>query len=143
MQSVNAQKNKTNSRGFGTFQGVYVPSILTIFGVIMFLRLGWVVGNMGLFKTIMIVCLATGVTFVTALSISATATSMKVGGGGAYYMISRSLGMEAGAAVGIPLYLAQALGISFYLAGFSESLVNYMPEWLPLSEMMILSLIHI
>lgn len=106
---------------------MFVPSILTILGVIMYLRLGWVVGNVGLFSTLLIVTISTSITLLTALSMSATATNMKVGVGGAYYMISRSFGVEAGAAVGLPLFLAQALGISFYVAGFSEALHSVFP----------------
>jgi len=114
---------------FGTFKGVFTPSILTILGVIMYLRLGWVLGNVGLLTTLIIVTLASSITFLTAFSLSALATNMKVGGGGAYYIISRSLGVETGAAVGIPLFLAQALGISFYIAGFSESVAQVFPEF--------------
>ena len=84
---------------FGTFKGVYTPSVLTIFGVVMYLRFGWVLGNVGLWGTLLIVTLATSITFLTGLSISAMATNMKVGGGGAYYIIARSLGLEAGAAI--------------------------------------------
>lgn len=125
-------KDSETSGGFGTFKGVYTPSVLTILGVIMYLRMGWVVGNVGVIGTILIVCMSTAITFITALSISATATNMRVGGGGAYFLISRSLGIEAGAAVGIPLFLAQAIGISFYLAGFSESVCNLVPGFEPL-----------
>ncbi|MEX2179257.1 MAG: hypothetical protein WD801_11135 [Gemmatimonadaceae bacterium] len=112
---------------FGTFKGVFTPSILTILGVVMYLRMGWVLGNVGLPTTLVIVTLASGITFLTALSLAALATNMKIGGGGAYFIISRSLGVEAGAAVGLPLYFAQALGIAFYIAGFSESLVQVFP----------------
>ena len=84
--------NDSNAQGFGTFKGVYIPSTLTILGVIMYLRMGWVVGSVGLLQTLLIVTISTAITFITSLSISATATNMKVGGGGAYYMISRSLG---------------------------------------------------
>ncbi len=125
-----AKKNKNNGSensggySFGTFQGVFTPSILTILGVIMFLRFGWVLGNVGLPLTLLIVTMATSITFLTGLSLSATATNMKVGKGGAYYVISRSLGLEVGAAIGLPLFLAQALGIAFYISGFAESLVD-------------------
>lgn len=121
----------TTGYGFGTFKGVFMPSILTILGVVMYLRMGWVLGHMGLPSTIVIVTLASSITFLTALSLAALATNMRVGGGGAYYIISRSLGLEAGAAIGLPLYFAQALGISFYIAGFSESLVQVFPALNP------------
>jgi amino acid transporter len=113
---------------FGTFQGVFLPSVLTILGVIMYLRLGWVLGNVGLTETLIIVSLATSITFVTGLSLAALATNMTVGGGGVYFIISRSLGLEPGAAIGLPLYLAQALGIAFYVSGFAESVVAVVPE---------------
>jgi len=125
------QQSKDAGQGyqFGTFKGVFTPSILTIFGVVMYLRFGWVLGNVGLPKTLMIVTMATSITFLTALSLSALATNMKVGAGGAYYIISRSLGLEPGAAVGLPLFFAQALGISFYISGFAESIVKIYPGY--------------
>lgn len=117
----------TDQPKFNTLLGVYIPSVLTILGVIMYLRMGWVVGNVGLFLTFLIVTLSSAVTFITGLSISSTATNMKVGPGGAYFMISRSFGIESGAAIGIPLFMAQAIGISFYIEGFSESLAGFLP----------------
>lgn len=121
----------TNSkqRGFGAFKGVYLPSILTILGVIMYLRLGWVVGNVGLYGTLLIITMSTSITFLTGLSISATATNMKIKGGGAYFMISRSFGIKAGAAVGVPLFLAQSIGASFYIVGFAESVHSSFPQF--------------
>lgn len=115
------------SEGLSTFGGVFTPSILTILGVIMYLRFGWVVGNVGLAGTLIIVTLSTGITFLTGLSIASIATDQRVRTGGAYYMISRSLGIEAGGAVGIPLYLAQALSVALYTIGFAESVVNVFP----------------
>ncbi|HRR35100.1 MAG TPA: Na-K-Cl cotransporter [Kiritimatiellia bacterium] len=112
---------------FGTFKGVFTPSILTILGVIMYLRSGWVLGHVGLTLTLAIVTLSSLVTFLTGLSVSSLATNMRVKGGGAYYMISRSLGVEAGGAIGIPLFLAQAISIAFYTAGFAESVVAVLP----------------
>ncbi len=117
---------------FGTFKGVFLPSILTILGVIMFLRLPWVLGSVGLPSTLLIVTLSVAITLLTGLSIAAMATNMRVGGGGAYYMISRTLGLEVGAAVGLPLFLAQALGIAFYITGFTETIVGYFPLLSPL-----------
>lgn len=130
---MSEEKSKTHSAAqakgyqFGTFKGVFTPSILTILGVIMYLRFGWVLGNVGLVKTLLIVTISTAITFLTGLSISALATNMRVGGGGTYYIISRSLGIETGAAVSLPLYFAQSLGISFYIAGFAEALVSIFP----------------
>ena len=112
---------KDEATGLGTFGGVFTPSILTILGVIMYLRFGWVVGQVGLPKTLLIVTIATSITFLTALSISAIATDKVIRAGGAYYMISRSLGIETGGAVGIPLYFAQALSVALYTIGFAES----------------------
>ncbi len=113
--------------GLGTFGGVFTPSILTILGVIMYLRFGWVVGNVGLVGTLAIVTLSTSITFLTALSIAEIATDQRVRTGGAYYMISRSLGIETGGAVGIPLYIAQGLSVALYTIGFAESVVRAFP----------------
>ena len=110
------------------FGGVFTPSILTILGVIMYLRFGWVVGNVGLGGTLVIVTLAPSITLLTALSVGAIATDQRVRTGGAYYMISRSLGIETGGAVGIPLYLAQGLSVALYTVGFAESLTGAFPS---------------
>ncbi|RMH22894.1 MAG: amino acid permease [Gemmatimonadetes bacterium] len=93
----------------------------------MYLRFGWVVANVGLLGTFLIVTLSTSITFLTGLSIAAIATDQRVRTGGAYYMISRSLGLEAGGAVGIPLYIAQALSVALYTIGFAESVVRTFP----------------
>ncbi len=112
----------------GTFIGVFTPTMLTILGVIMYMRMGWVVGNAGLGGALLIVALANGITLITALSLSALATNMRVGVGGAYYLISRSLGLEAGGAIGIPLYLSQTLSLTLYSFGLAESLRIVWPE---------------
>lgn len=116
-----------NSKKLGTFGGVFTPSILTILGVIMYLRFGWVVGNVGLIGTLLIVTLSTSITFLTSLSIASISTNTQVKAGGAYYMISRSLGVEIGGALGIPLFLAQTFSVALYVMGFSESLVAVFP----------------
>lgn len=118
---------------FGTFGGVFTPTVLTILGLILYLRTGWVVGQAGLIGALAIIALANLVTFTTGLSIASIATNMRVRGGGAYYMISRTLGLEIGGAIGLPLYLSQAVSVAFYLIGFSESLVSVWPEaWIGL-----------
>ncbi len=115
-------------QGFNTFFGVYLPSVLCLFGVILFLRLGYILGNVGLLKMIGIILIATTITFVTALSISATATNMKVKGGGVYYVVSRSFGVEIGSAIGLALFCGQVISIAFAVEGFSESVRFIWPQ---------------
>lgn len=115
-------------RRLGTFLGVFTPSILTILGVVLYLRTGWVVGHVGLLPALAIVVLAHSITVSTALSVSAIATNMRVGAGGAYYMVSRSLGLEIGGAIGIPLFLAQTFSVTLYAFGLAESLQLLWPE---------------
>jgi amino acid transporter len=114
-------------RTLGTFGGVFTPSFLTIIGVIMYLRFGWIVGNTGLYGTLAIVILANTITFITALSVSSIGSNERMETGGAYFMINRVLGFLPGGAVGIPLYISQALSIALYIIGFSESLSNVIP----------------
>ena len=104
------------------FSGVFVPNVLTILGIILFLRIGWVVGQVGLWGALAIVVLANIISFLTGLSLSSISTSMNVRAGGNYYLISRTLGLEIGGAVGIPLFLSQAISIAFYIIGFTEAL---------------------
>ncbi len=111
-----SEKNK-----FGTFAGVFTPSILTILGVIMYMRMGWVVGNAGLVGTIIIVVIAHIISISTGLSLSSIATDKKVGAGGIYYILSRSMGIPIGGAIGMTLYIGTAFAISLYLIGFAES----------------------
>ncbi len=106
--------------GLGTFAGVFTPSILTILGIILFLRLGFVVGNAGLWGSLLIIGIATLVSVLTSISLSAIATNIQVKGGGDYYLISRTLGAEFGGALGIVLFLAQSVSVAFYAIGFAE-----------------------
>ncbi len=111
----------------GTFAGVFTPSILTILGIILFLRLGYVVGNAGLGLTLVILLLANGISVLTSVSLSAISTNLKVKGGGDYYLISRTLGLEFGGAIGIVVFLAQSVSIAFYCLGFGEALAALLP----------------
>lgn len=124
---VENMETKHAGYGFGAFKGVFTPSILTIIGVVMYLRFGWVLGNLGIGKTLFLVTLCNSVTLLTGLSLSALATNREVRGGGAYYLVSRAFGAETGAAIGIPLFLSQAIGTAFYAAGFSEALTSAIP----------------
>ena len=116
-----------------TFYGVFTPTLLTILGVIMYLRFGWLVGHLGLYKVIPIVLLANMITLITTLSFSAVASNTQIGAGGAYYVISRSLGIEIGGAIGLPLFLSQALSVTLYAYGLAESL-RFVWSTLPLQE---------
>jgi len=110
---------------FGTFAGVFTPSILTILGVIMYMRLGWVVGNAGLIGTIVIIIIAHVIAVSTGLSVSSVATDKKIGAGGIYYVLSRSMGIPIGGSIGIALYVGTAFSIALYLIGFAESFNGY------------------
>ncbi len=111
-------------RRFGAFEGVFVPTLLSILGVILFLRLGWVVGQVGIFRALGIILISNTITFITALSLWSIVSNRRIGAGGAYSMISRSLGMEAGGTIGASLYLSQAISVAFYIRGFSELWVS-------------------
>lgn len=112
---------------FGTFGGVFTPSILTIFGVIMFMRANYVTGQAGVYNAILILLLCQFITLLTTLSVGAISTNIPVKGGGAYFMVSRVLGSEFGGAIGITLFLAQVVSISFYMLGFTEAVVKAFP----------------
>ena len=113
------------SKKFGTFGGVFTPSILTILGVIMYLRLPWIAGQAGLYMTIGIILLAHLISVTTGLSVSSIATDKKVKAGGTYYMISRSLGLPIGGTLGLALFVGLSFSVSLYLIGFAESFLSY------------------
>lgn len=118
--------NSPNTQ-FGTFGGVFTPCTLTILGVIMFLRFGYVVGQAGVLYALLIVIISKSITLLTSLSLSAIATNTRIRGGGAYYLISRSLGVESGAAIGVVFFFAQAISVAMYVIGFSEAFVAGLP----------------
>ena len=125
------KKHHTGSpqvKKFNTFGGVFTPDVLTILGVIMYLRLGWVVGNAGFLGAVAIIVLAKSITLCTALSMSSMTTNIRIGAGGAFSIISRSLGLEAGASIGIPLYIAQTLSSALYIIGFTEAWRTIFPS---------------
>ena len=118
MSPMTSQRTGT----LGTFAGVFTPSILTILGIILFLRLGTVVGSVGIGQALLIIGLATLISVVTSMSLAAIATNIRVRGGGDYYLISRTLGVEFGGSIGIVLFLAQSVSVAFYALGFGEAL---------------------
>ena len=110
-----------NPKGrFGTAP-VFLTAISTILGAIMFLRFGYSVGSVGILGTIAIIAIGHMVTIPTALSLAEIATNQKVEGGGEYFIISRSFGLTIGAAIGIALFLSQAISVAFYIIAFSEA----------------------
>ncbi len=130
------------AKKFGAFAGVFTPSILTILGVIMYMRLGWVTGVAGLWGTIGIILLAHIVSVTTGLSISSIATDKKIEAGGIYYILSRSLGLPMGGSIGITLFIGTALSISLYIVGFTESFIAipYIQELTGITEISVSSI---
>tara|TARA_B100000886_G_C20425940_1_gene493995 strand:- start:2436 stop:4673 length:2238 start_codon:yes stop_codon:yes gene_type:complete len=118
------RKLKDKRKQFGTTP-VFIASISTILGAILFLRFGYAVGNVGFFGAIAIIVLGHAVTIPTALAVAEIATNRKVEGGGDYYVISRSFGINIGAAIGIALFLSQAISVSFYVIAFAESFIPF------------------
>lgn len=125
MADSNQSKGAT---GFGTFGGVFTPCTLTILGVIMFLRFGQVVGNSGVLAALGILLASKAITALTSFSLSAIASNSKIGGGGAYFMISRTLGVEYGGSIGVVFFLAQAISVAMYLIGFTEAVIGSFPS---------------
>ncbi len=119
-----------NTRRFGT-PPVFFTAISTILGAILFLRFGFAVGTLGFWGVIILIILGHTVTIPTALAISEIATNKRVEGGGEYFIISRSFGLNIGATIGIALYLSQAISVAFYVIAFTESFeffFNYMDK---------------
>ena len=120
---------------FGWIEGVYVRCTLSIFGVIMFLRLNWIFAQAGIGGAIGVIMYSSTVTIITTMSLSAISTNGKVAAGGVYFMVSRCLGANIGVVVGLSLFVAQSLAVALNLVGFAEGIVsletNYMvnPDW--------------
>ncbi|XP_018422708.1 PREDICTED: solute carrier family 12 member 2 isoform X2 [Nanorana parkeri] len=113
---------------FGWIKGVLVRCMLNIWGVMLFIRLSWIVGQAGIGLSIVVIAMATVVTTITGLSTSAIATNGFVRGGGAYYLISRSLGPEFGGAIGLIFAFANAVAVAMYVVGFSETVVELLQQ---------------
>uniref|UniRef100_A0A8C6PBP0 Solute carrier family 12 member 5a n=1 Tax=Nothobranchius furzeri TaxID=105023 RepID=A0A8C6PBP0_NOTFU len=124
-EAESARKKPVKAPQLGTLMGVYMPCIQNIFGVILFLRMTWLVGIGGVIGTFIIVFMCCSTTMLTAISMSAIATNGVVPAGGSYYMISRSLGPEFGGAVGICFYLGTTYAGAMYILGAIELLLIY------------------
>ncbi|CAK7300102.1 Solute carrier family 12 member 6 [Vulpes lagopus] len=119
------KKKPTKTPQMGTFMGVYLPCLQNIFGVILFLRLTWVVGTAGVLQAFAIVLICCCCTLLTAISMSAIATNGVVPAGGSYFMISRALGPEFGGAVGLCFYLGTTFAAAMYILGAIEIFLVY------------------
>ncbi len=127
MPTVTAKHRGADTRtrsGLSTFGGFFTPSVFTILVLILLLRLGYVVGSSGLVRGLLMLVLATLISVLTSLSLSAIATNRKLRSGGDYYLISRSLGVEYGSAIGLILYVAQTISVALYCVDFGEGVVQ-------------------
>lgn len=113
---------------FGTIKGVLIPNILQMIGVILFMRLGWVLGHVGLMEMGVIITISASLLLVTGISLAAIVSNMKMGAGGAYYLISRALGIEFGSAIGLLILISQLCSIALCVTGFSLSLQEFFPD---------------
>src|SRR5690606_25601473 len=111
----------SNHKTMGTMP-VFMTAVSTILGAILFLKFGYALAHVGLIGTLAIIVIGHLVTIPTAMAVAEIATNQKVEGGGAYYIISRSFGINIGGAIGIALFLAQAISIAFYVIAFTESM---------------------
>lgn len=123
--SFHVAEEKNN---LSTLNGCYVPCLLNIMGVILFLRLGWAIGEAGVGYVLIMFAVAETMTLLTVLSLSAMLTNGAMKGGGSYFMISRTLGPEFGGSIGLLFWVAYAVGASFYIVGFAEEVRN---TWFP------------
>jgi len=132
MQDVWKVFQRTSSeKGLGGFIGVFIPGVVTMLGVVIFLRFGYLLGHLGFSKILLLICFSFSISFLTALSISSISTNMRMQDGGAYFIISRLFGLPLGSSIGFALYLRQTIGICLCALGFSESFVALFPQ-LPL-----------
>ena len=112
--------NNNSSKRFGTAP-VFFTAISTILGAILFLRFGFAMGTLGFWGVVLIILLGHTVTIPTALAISEIATNKRVEGGGEYFIISRSFGLNIGGTIGIALFFSQAISVAFYIIAFTEA----------------------
>uniref|UniRef100_A0A8C5AKM9 Solute carrier family 12 member 1 n=1 Tax=Gadus morhua TaxID=8049 RepID=A0A8C5AKM9_GADMO len=127
--AVPVEKKKGGPIKFGWIKGVLVRCMLNIWGVMLFIRLSWVFGQAGWGLGIVVILLSCVVTTITGLSMSAICTNGIVRGGGAYYLISRSLGPEFGGSIGLIFAFANAVAVSMYVVGFAETVVQLLVDY--------------
>ncbi|XP_069480895.1 solute carrier family 12 member 1 isoform X1 [Ambystoma mexicanum] len=126
--NINDEEEKGGFVKFGWVKGVLVRCMLNIWGVMLFIRLSWIVGQAGIGLGVIAICLSVVVTTLTGISMSAICTNGVVRGGGAYYLISRSLGPEFGGSIGLIFAFANAVAVAMYVVGFSETVVDLLKD---------------
>jgi len=127
-QSEDRKESLAAPAGLGTFRGVFRPTVMTILGLMLYLREGWVVGEAGLLGAVLVILATFLITSTAALSLSSITTNIHIGAGGVFSIISRSLGLETGGSIGLPLYLGQALSGALYIYGFTEGWLYIFPH---------------
>ncbi|EFX79453.1 hypothetical protein DAPPUDRAFT_319556 [Daphnia pulex] len=124
-----SHQDNSNRDKFGWIEGVLIRNMMSIWGVMLFLRLSWVVGQAGIGETLVIIAISTFITLVTALSMSAISTNGEIGGGGTYFVMSRILGPEFGGSIGIIFAIANAMDCSLNVVGFAQAVQDMMMEY--------------
>ncbi|SCU96926.1 LAMI_0F08240g1_1 [Lachancea mirantina] len=121
--SLSGDEDNQDDEKLGTYDGVFVPTTLNVLSILMFLRFGFIIGQMGVIGTLVLLLLSYAINLLTTLSISAIAANGTVRGGGAYYMISRSLGPEFGGSIGLVFFMGQILNSGMNAVGIIEPLL--------------------
>lgn len=118
----------TKSSKLGVFSGVFVPCVLSIWGIILFLRFGFIIAQAGVMGTMAMFIVGYAINIFTTLSLSAISTNGTVRGGGVYYLLSRSLGPEFGGSIGLIYFLGTVIGCGMNVLGFVEPLISNFGE---------------
>ncbi|XP_077378122.1 solute carrier family 12 member 9-like isoform X1 [Festucalex cinctus] len=113
-----------SDRKLGVLFGVVIPTLLSMFSVVVFLRIGFVVGQAGLYQAIAMFLVAYVIITMTVFSVCAISTNGALDAGGAYYMISRALGPEFGGSIGIMFFFANVCGSALYILGLVEAIMS-------------------
>lgn len=116
---------------YSAFETIFVPTFITLLPIVFFLKIGWILGHAGITKTLSIITLASVICIITSLSLSTMATNIKIESGGVYFFLSRTFGLDIGAAISLPLFLAQTLGSTFYTLACAEIMRYFLPSVSP------------